>query len=899
VLTPDYDGNTQAELATGAMTAKGEVDILMQILLTRRPTDLPQSNYTQGLKKTLLDKNARKVKIEVLPELAAETDADGPYRFGLRYRIRNSEDQAIEEFLLTHDLNRVFGKGGFEVESVRLVADPSCTQGAVQAETPEEVLESSEPVETAQPASAETICTGAPFDKGPTVLAITAVQSDNEPVQRYFSDHMTSGDRQIIEQIASAKPWSPLSVVREDKRQKFEGRHKLSETLVSGSLLLLKIPVPAEGATENKAVFGRYLDGPDAESVVVDYTKGSVQVAWPQGRVRWLARYATPSPDEDTGALIALERIDTQDDDRKLYQLKPGILRGTLTAVALGDDLSLVEYIDHGKDELLNSVGEVAASVDYETGKIILIKAPNQKAPLYVSYVQQVVDEVLDLNGSATTAENPAVLPANKSLIPGSLRIHIGQLTLADAHYSPELQKMRTSGKRRGASQGKVDYVTGRLDLSLRSPLANGQSINADYLVRIPMASGEINYETGVLNLSGAGDLQGPLECVDLVSTPPVTAPAELEPVSPEAALAALLVNLFDPDVTLRPEDFEAAGIDLEVTPDNLAEALEAIREAIRIADPTPTTVAQIQAIVDGVIARIAGVSLEVVTYLRNVNAPSRNPGEAQFNHGGRDYYLSGVSGREGDTIEYLVVVLNTNEVAAPSAVLRESPPAFAVYIEGSAERDATGTGSFTALTDQSEGNLGYAAVQVAEGTLTAYLGEDGTVAGTSDEETPGRSMLRYRTRLLIDPLAEVFEDSAGGAANDNDIPVGAAQLEAITGITGVVPANEAAYQAAIAQAGSFDNPATVEQVQAVINVVNTKVGLAEVLEDSSSAGGATDDNGIPVSAAQLGAITGITDVDLAKEAAYQQAILEKTDFDATPSLEQIQKLIDTVNAGP
>ena len=255
------------------------------------------------------------------------------------------------------------------------------------------------------------------------------------------------------------------------------------------------------------------------------------------------------------------------------------------------------------------------------------------------------------------------------------------------------------------------------------------------------------------------------------------------------------------------------------------------------------------------------------------------------------------MSGGKGDTIEYLVVVSNTNEVAAPSAVLRESPPAFAVYIEGSAERDATGTGSFTELTDQSEGDLGYAAVQVAEGTLTAYLGGDGTVAGASDEKTPGRSMLRYRTRLLIDPLAEVFEDSAAGDADANRVKAGVAQLAAITGITGVVPANEVAYQEAIAVAENFDNPATVEQVQEVIDAVNTNAGLAEVLEDSISEGGAANANGIPVSAAQLEAIAGITNVIPANEAAYQEAVFEAENFDNPPSLERIQNLIDTVNA--
>ena len=180
---------------------------------------------------------------------------------------------------------------------------------------------------------------------------------------------------------------------------------------------------------------------------------------------------------------------------------------------------------------------------------------------------------------------------------------------------------------------------------------------------------------------------------------------------------------------------------------------------------------------------------------------------------------------------------------------------------------------------------------------MTAYLGEDGTVAGASDEETPGRSMLRYRTRLLIDPLAEVFEDSAGGDANANRVKAGVAQLEDITGITGVVPANEVAYQDAIAVAEYFKNPATVEQVQAVIDTVNTNAGLAEVLEDSISEGGGANANEVRVSAAQLAAIAGITDVILANEAAYQEAVFEAEDFGDPPSLEEIKKLIDTVNA--
>ncbi len=69
------------------------------------------------------------------------------------------------------------------------------------------------------------------------------------------------------------------------------------------------------------------------------------------------------------------------------------------------------------------------------------------------------------------------------------------------------------------------------------------------------------------------------------------------------------------------------------------------------------------------------------------------------------------------------------------------------------------------------------------------------------------------------------------------------------------------------------------------------------MLEDSISEGGVANINGIPVSVAQLEAITGITDVIPANEAAYQEAVFEAKDFDNPPSLEQIQKLINTVNA--
>jgi len=83
--------------------------------------------------------------------------------------------------------------------------------------------------------------------------------------------------------------------------------------------------------------------------------------------------------------------------------------------------------------------------------------------------------------------------------------------------------------------------------------------------------------------------------------------------------------------------------------------------------------------------------------------------------------------------------------------------------------------------------------------------------------------------------------------------------LADIVGIENVDALNEASYQAAIAAEVGFSNPPLLAEVQAIINAVNANNGaLAEVLEDSSSTGGANDSNSIPVSAIQLADITGI-----------------------------------------
>ncbi|WP_394971838.1 BspA family leucine-rich repeat surface protein [uncultured Croceitalea sp.] len=148
--------------------------------------------------------------------------------------------------------------------------------------------------------------------------------------------------------------------------------------------------------------------------------------------------------------------------------------------------------------------------------------------------------------------------------------------------------------------------------------------------------------------------------------------------------------------------------------------------------------------------------------------------------------------------------------------------------------------------------------------------------------------------------LAEVLEDSdsIGGANNANAVAVTVTQLAAIIGITNVIPANEAEYQAAIAAETGFSNPPTLTEVQAIINTINaSEAALAEVLEDSDSTGGANNANAVAVTATQLAAIIGITNVIPANEAGYQAVIAAETGFTNPPILTEVQAIIDAVNA--
>lgn len=120
---------------------------------------------------------------------------------------------------------------------------------------------------------------------------------------------------------------------------------------------------------------------------------------------------------------------------------------------------------------------------------------------------------------------------------------------------------------------------------------------------------------------------------------------------------------------------------------------------------------------------------LTVNKYVRNVT--NANAGSGSITVNGNTYYASGVDGDPGDTMEYLVEVDNTNTNAsqADNVVINDPIPKYTSYVGGSMKLDAattsaTGSGSFTALTDTLDD--GDAGERDTGGDVYIYAGSGG-----------------------------------------------------------------------------------------------------------------------------------------------------------------------------
>ena len=163
----------------------------------------------------------------------------------------------------------------------------------------------------------------------------------------------------------------------------------------------------------------------------------------------------------------------------------------------------------------------------------------------------------------------------------------------------------------------------------------------------------------------------------------------------------------------------------------------------------------------------------------------------------------------------------------------------------------------------------------------------------------------------MIAAVNNEASSSTGGAlaqigleADDPDTTnsvVTASELATVTGVTGVDPANETAYQDYIDNNPDlFSSPATVEEVNAMIAAVNN--------EASSTTGGALaqigseaddpDTTNSVVTASELAAVTGVTGVDPNNKTAYQDYIDNNPDLFSSPAtVAEVNAMIAAVNA--
>ena len=114
--------------------------------------------------------------------------------------------------------------------------------------------------------------------------------------------------------------------------------------------------------------------------------------------------------------------------------------------------------------------------------------------------------------------------------------------------------------------------------------------------------------------------------------------------------------------------------------------------------------------------------------------------------------------------------------------------------------------------------------------------------------------------------------------------------------------AGGAARARAVAAATNLSNSPTVAEVQSIVDLVNavdavnaSPEALDAILEDSASPDGAANADGAPVTAEQLDAVA--EGVDPALEAEYRAAVAAATDLSNPPTVEEVQALIDAVNA--
>ncbi len=329
------------------------------------------------------------------------------------------------------------------------------------------------------------------------------------------------------------------------------------------------------------------------------------------------------------------------------------------------------------------------------------------------------------------------------------------------------------------------------------------------------------------------------------------------------------------------PADGTPSIIDLTnigvVVPGGLTQ--EQIEETIANADPTPTTVAELQELLEDLEDEVTGIGVLVT----NANDP------ADGNPSITDLTNIGVVVPGGLTQEQIEIAITyADPVPTTTAELQE-------LIDALADEVTAITGVIDQASDPADGtpsivdlvNIGITGI----GTLTQ---ED--IEVTIANADPAPTTVAELQQLLDDLLVEVAEVSSVVTVATSPAS-GSPSIADLTGIgvVDLVDANQSLYEEAIADADPV--PSTLSELQAIIDMINSnQAALAELLEDSASTGGGNNGNGIAITSDQLSNIVGLSDIDPAYEAAYQAAIQNETGFSNPPTLAEIQALIAQVN---
>jgi uncharacterized repeat protein (TIGR01451 family) len=124
----------------------------------------------------------------------------------------------------------------------------------------------------------------------------------------------------------------------------------------------------------------------------------------------------------------------------------------------------------------------------------------------------------------------------------------------------------------------------------------------------------------------------------------------------------------------------------------------------------------------------VAG-ALSINKYVRNATPLTpHNPAAAEdANDGTNSFWLSGVTGNSGDTLEYLIVITNAGPGDATDVTVTDDINAFLSLTTTSVDIDTNGDGTFD-LTDAVNNN----GASIAGTTLTVYAGVGGDATGTT-----------------------------------------------------------------------------------------------------------------------------------------------------------------------